>query len=394
LTSKDRDHFAGVLVGIARSQSTETVDSVAAGLLTRAGWSERYSHQHLARRVLPALLADLELTPTMDRARTLVDEMAADYESYTTVQVVSFPVVNLRVPAEGLQVSDISLRMLDEAAIDELEGQLRAVLTGSRNDEATQEAMIEIFRERYGLLRDGAVAQIRVTGRPEIATERARERYDELVDFLNGAATLLYRFDNRVRVGATGEFAADSETVLVFSEPVEAFSMPMTRVGPLLVLDLTEDHIQKLNDVGYWGYAAVLGTKAAERSEFDSALLLALHWYAEGTVQRLPSNQLLMLTIAAETMFPRGRRRYSCAEGLAFVLEDDADRRRNVRETFLALYRKRGDIAHQGYLGVSSEEVYSLANLVMGMLLTLVARRAEFDDLAELQSWVDDRRLA
>lgn len=394
MTPDDRDLFAGILLGIARSETTETLDSVAEGLLNRVGWSERYSHKFLAQRVLPGLIVALKASPTVDRAKKLVDEMAADYENDATVQVASFPVMNLRVPAEGAQIGDIFVRMLDDDAMDGLEAQLHEVLAGSLTDEETQEAMIEIFRERYGLLRDVAVAQIRVTGRPEIATDRARQRYDELIDFLNGAATLLYRMDLRVRVGPLGEFTADSETVLVISEPVEAFSMPMTRVGPLLPLDLTPDHVQKVKDAGYWHYADLLATKPIERTEFESALLRALHWYAEGTVQRLPANQLLTLTIAAETIFPRRRGAFGCAEGIAFVLEDQADRRLKVRETFRMLYKKRGDIAHEGYLDVSPQEAYVLANLVMGVLLKLVARRNEFECLADLESWIDGRRLA
>ena len=153
----------------------------------------------------------------------------------------------------------------------------------------------------------GVVAEVRVTCTPDIAVTRARASYDELMDFLNAATTLLYALDARVRVGAVGEVVTDVETVLVMSEPLNSFSLPMSRRGPVFSLDMNDAAVETLQSKGFWCFADILGTPPGDRTPMESDLLLALHWYADCHIQRLPANKLLSLTIAAEALFPRGR---------------------------------------------------------------------------------------
>jgi hypothetical protein len=76
------------------------------------------------------------------------------------------------------------------------------------------------------------------------------------------------------------------------------------------------------------------------------------------------------------------------------VIHDDPTQRRKTRELFRQLYGLRSDIAHEGQVRVSSADVVALANLVIGAMLSLVARRDEFATTADLKTWIDDRRLA
>jgi hypothetical protein len=381
---------------LARSETSETIDTVAASLLAR-GWNDRYSEKHLNERVLPELVSELNSEPRMEEALRLVDEMVAAYEGFSDVQIVWYPIENLRLGAGRVSIGDMALFALDDDAIEDAERRLRHVLAGSLNDAPTQESMLKIYRERWGeVLRGTPLAEIPVTARKEIAKERARERYDELLDFLNGAATLLSPWNARIRVGAPGEVAKGLETVLVISEPPEAFSMPSSHVGPWYPLDLSEKAIQTLEGKGFWEYTNVLATRPSERTSFEDALMLALHWYADCARQPKPATQLLSLTIAAETLFPRERGAIGlhCAESVAFVIHDDPTRRRETRDAFRRLYGLRSDIAHEGHLRVSTTDVVGLARLVIQAMLSLVARRDEFATSADLERWIDDRRLA
>ena len=395
MTDEERRHFAGVLVGIARSETTESIESVAQALLDY-GWRERYSLKYLASDALPVLVDELRPDPSIGRATQLFDDLVRGYENFSTVQVIAYPIKNLSVPPEGLEVGVIDVCMVEDSWLQAAEAKVRAVLAGSLNDEATQERMVETFREQFGLQKGSAVAEIRVVAVRDIAKERARERYDELTDFLNGAATILHPLNHGIRVAAPGEIATEIETVLVLSEPVHSVSMPMTRVGPYYRLEMNSDALKKLQDCGYWAFSELLAKEPAQRTEFETALLLSLHWYASHSVQRLLANQLVSLCISAETLFPPRRRSigFSTAEGVAFVLEAEPERRFAVRAAFRRLYAKRGNIAHRGSDQVTERDVAELANLVMGLLVTLVGRRDEFETTAALDLWVDALRLA
>jgi hypothetical protein len=346
---------------------------------------------------LPDLIAELCSEPTIERARRLFDAMVADYEAFSDRQIVWYPIENLRLTVGRVSIGDMTLFELDEDAIEDAGRRLSHVLAGSLNDEKTNEAMMKIYRERWGVhLRGSTIAEIPVIARKEIAKERARERYDEVVDFLNAAGTLVTPWNARVRVGAPGEVGKGLETVLVISEPPEAFSMPSSHVGPWYPLDMNEKVMQTLKEKGFWEYTNVLATRASERTTFEDALMLALHWYADCAREPKPATQLLSLTIAAETLFPRERGAIGlhCAECVAFVIHDDPTQRRKTRELFRQLYGLRSDIAHEGQVRVSSADVVALANLVIGAMLSLVARRDEFATTADLETWIDDRRLA
>jgi hypothetical protein len=396
MTRKRRNTLAGLLLGIARSESRETIDAVAHHLLRDDGWSERYSHEYLTRELLPELIERLRPRPEIEYARELVDALIAGYDSYATIQVVRRPVMNLTVAADGLEVGDHMLRMIDEAAILDAEAQLRQIVTSPPNEPGAADHLCETLREQLGKQMGRAVAEIRVRSRKEIALERVQQRYDELIDFLNGAATILYPLNDRIRVAPAGELISEIETVLIISDPVEGLSMPMKWVGPRYPLDLSGLAVSKLRDSGFWGFADVLATEPNQRTEFETAMLLALHWYANHPMHATPANQLLSLTIAAETIFPRRRGGIGvgCAEGIAFVLADDPEDRYKIRETFGNLYSKRGDIAQQGQARVSERDIAVLANLVMGLLLKAVAARSEFATRDDFERWIDSRRLA
>ena len=49
---------------------------------------------------------------------------------------------------------------------------------------------------------------------------------------------------------------------------------------------------------------------------------------------------------------------------------------------------------HQGHSKVTPDDVYVLANMVMGSLLTIAARRDEFHTTSELADRVDGQRLS
>jgi hypothetical protein len=396
MTRKRRNTLAGLLLGIARSESRETIDAVAHHLLHDDGWSERYSHEYLTGELLPQLIERLRHRPEREYAHELVDALIAGYDSYATIRVVRRPVINLTVPADGLEVGDLMLRMIDEAAIADAEAQLRQIVPSPPNEPGAADHLCEMLREQLGKQMGRAVAEIRVRSRKEIALERVQQRYDELIDFLNGAATILYPLNDRIRVAPAGELISEIETVLIISDPVEGFSMPTKWVGPRYPLDLSGLAVSKLRDSGFWEFADVLATEPSQRTEFETAMLLALHWYANHPTHPTPANQLLSLTIAAETIFARRRdgTGFSCAEGIAFVLADDPEDRYKIRETFGNLYSKRGDIAHQGQASVSERDIAVLANLVMGLLLKAVASRSEFAIRDDFERWIDSRRLA
>ena len=88
-------------------------------------------------------------------------------------------------------------------------------------------------------------------------------------------------------------------------------------------------------------------------TEFEEAVLQALHWYADAWLQPSLDNELLGLVTALETFFTRGRGMTGqIAEGVAFVEysglppDDLLSARKHVVERVRLLYNLRGTVTH------------------------------------------------
>ena len=80
MTKKGRDRYAGLLVGIARAETKETIASVAKSLLDD-GWNDRYSEKYLTSDRLPQLVERLRANPDIESARSLFDELEAEWDA-------------------------------------------------------------------------------------------------------------------------------------------------------------------------------------------------------------------------------------------------------------------------------------------------------------------------
>jgi hypothetical protein len=395
MIEKRRQRLAGALLGAARSGNPDKISAIARDLHETEGWSRRYSEKSLTEQLLPPLVEKLEGRLDIAFARELADKLVDGYEGYRTVQVIRLPVMNLTVPSP-VEVGGAVLRTLDEELLAEMEAGLRLVVLEPPNSPGTADSASKRLREGWQDRMGQAVAELRVNAMRDVAEERGRERYAELLDFLNGATTLLYSSSRRMRVGAAGQFAREIENSFLISEPPESVSTTLTWRGPIGEFTLDEEAVSKLKECGYWQIAEVLALEPEDRTELESALITALHWYADHATQATTASQLLSLTISAETIFPRRGSGigFGCAEAVAFAISDEAERRFAIRRAFQDLYGKRGDIAHRGEGEVTESDIYLLATLVIELLLKVGEVRSTYTTRAGLEASIDQARLA
>jgi hypothetical protein len=205
----------------------------------------------------------------------------------------------------------------------------------------------------------------------------------------------MFSREHRVAIGIPGEFVSELDDIWALSTTTANFSSSMSWRGPVQPFLLNKSVADELVD-GPFGFYSLINRQPSARTEMEELLLTALHWVGDSAIQAKPANQLLSLFIALETMLTQGHGGITrdLSEAMAFLLEEEVEGRRWVRDNVKALYEGRGDVAHRGSLVVAPDEISWLTNTTLGVLQRILLRREEFPTRRALAEWLDTQRLS
>lgn len=394
------DRVAGEILRLATTvHHKTTVEKLADELLAR-GWSDVLTAEELVKK-LRTIHRDLRQNPdpTFVRAREAFSEIVNEVEGWDDVQTVWLPIVGVALPNGAVDLGATRVRPLDDETVEEVTESFARALAKFGGGEKQHHVLLHHISEsavRWRGLWHAAVLELQIRASPARALELGRERRMELVDLLRARSLAMFSRKHRAGVGAPGELPSDIDEGWAVSQTTSRFSTSASVRGPLQPFLLTHLVGEELAEGGPFGFFSLIEKAPGERTEMEDLLLTALHWIADSALQATPDNQLLSLFISLETLLTAGRNRITrdLIEAAAFLLEDDLEQRRCVRDNLKALYDDRGEIAHRGQRGVSDEAVEWLSDVVLGVLQRLLLRRSEFPDRVALAHWVDACRLA
>jgi hypothetical protein len=398
LDAPQLDRLGGLLLHLAKSRHHKTtVERIAGELLDNFRWSDVLSERDLVKRLRDSVIGlRCGADPTLPDARGVMVELAQEVETWDDVQVVYLPITGVALPDGDVVIGEWRLRTVDEAAIAEVTQALREVLSRTSYAADEQNTFVESTRDfidRWLAMRDPVLLQLDIVSTPPRAVELASERRHELIDLLRARSLAMFSRKSRAAIGVPGDFASDLDDVWALSRTSGIFASSTAFRGPIQPFLLSRDVAEEFFD-GPFGFYPLIEEYPEERSEMEDLLLTALHWIADSAVQAKPENQLLSLFIALETILTgRSGITRDLSEGMAFLLADELEERRAVRDTVRALYEGRGHVAHGGARDVADRDVGWLTDACLGVLQRILQRRVEFPTRRILSEWLDSQRL-
>ena len=128
----------------------------------------------------------------------------------------------------------------------------------------------------------------------------------------------------------------------------------------------------------------------------EMLILRALHWFADGDLQRNPENQLQSYVTCLDMFFASkdGEATRSIQEGVAHVMGLDVDARREIHDFVGEVYDYRSRASHSGEQFELPELILKCRGLVINFILQMVERRSEFPTRKALKDWVLTQRLS
>ena len=162
--------------------------------------------------------------------------------------------------------------------------------------------------------------------------------------------------------------------------------------SPIHNLTVDDGQLQFMERIGVFKIADTL---SRTKTEFQSDLLNAIHWYAESQIQLTVEHELLDLVIAAESVVARepgnthGRTDTMC-EAVAVLLKTDPAGREELFDFMEATSNKRGTVVHEGMTGTGQNK--RLRHVVQEFLAAAITRSNAFETRFEFLGWVKDQK--
>jgi hypothetical protein len=420
VTKKERESLAGRLLGLAKKskpllpQEQLRVEFTDQGfgldegglielqelrdwLLRERGWGSKYSERHLSN-LLAARIGALRKTLDYQDSLKAAEELDDTWLAVKTRRHVYVPIDNVVMSLRQLEIGRARLVRIGPKRRGEFEASVRKAFEASPLELDEIEARIHLQLDRFSEL--GTVASlVEVEAEADRAFEIGREETRRALDFLNYGASIIHGSGIRHAAGIVGDGFRGVRRHFAVTTDFTHFSSSADFSTGIAEVTLTADLKKRLNELGLEKVSVML-TKPTP-TEFEEAVLQALHWYADAWLQPSLDNELLGLVTALETFFTRGRGMTGqIAEGVAFVLvqglppDDLLSARKHVVERVRLLYNLRGTVTHGGKAQILPAEVGELRFYVTNVINVMIQNPRGWATRQALHSWLDDQRLS
>jgi len=279
----------------------------------------------------------------------------------------------------------------------ELVKQLETIV--SQQPQSEQRLQVKEFVKQNVLERfEGKVCAVFTTlAEPKRAKQKTQERCACVLDLLRYAIPALYPRSAEVRVGFDGELWRFASPIPIVSSDNSQFSIQWLEMGPVFPMEISQETIQSLEEIGVLRLGKALEKQACQRSEFETVLLRGVHWFANAQLPLEKATQFLSLVTCLESFLcPKDRDPISTsvAEGVALVLGENLDNRRRLKRKVKELYGIRSAITHSGLETVLDVDLETLRNIALALTSALIKRADDFSKQQDLLDWIEDKKLS
>jgi hypothetical protein len=385
---KDTDWNAPDLAGFVRTSTgyvhvtrgpLREIRRIAEDLLQQGNWSQKFSESFFLCRGL-AVVGPIRQRPTPSDAVRLISDIGAEFDRLTTPRTIFVPLGGLSVTDE-IKAGRVTLGKLPPA-----------IATSAHNTVARINALSPLQQA----IDNGVYAGVDVVAEPTRAREIAVEETRRVIDVLRFTTPFLFPRVRRILVGLADEVPSSERFDLSQAPGSQTWSFSSASSSPVGVYDVNPAAMRTWHELGVPVLFGLLGS-TTKPSDFDDAILRAVHWFANSTIPSQAENEILNLVTTLEVFLnPREEKTITSAvsEGVALVLGDSLYERRELKRLVKSFYKARSKISHGARPIVTGNQVRDFQMVVGAFLRRMISRRSEFKSLTDLEEWLDDQRLS
>jgi hypothetical protein len=187
--------------------------------------------------------------------------------------------------------------------------------------------------------------------------------------------------------------SAGFRPVLITSEDGKSVYPSRKRFGPRGSCIIDEAAIAKLEAAGLGDILSLVG--GDDLTEIETIILRAVHWFADGDLQRNLENRLQSYVTCLDMFFSSrdGEATTAVQDGVAYVMGDMPEDRIELHSFVGKVYDYRSRASHEGESLDFPTEVARLRHLTISFIAQILRRRAEFPTKKQLKDWIKFERL-
>jgi len=137
--------------------------------------------------------------------------------------------------------------------------------------------------------------------------------------------------------------------------------------------------------------------KNQQTNDFERAILRSIHWHGASVAQTEIKNKFLNLLTSIESLLtPKDGEPIAnaIAEGVAFVLGDDLEKRRHLKKQMKGLYGLRSSLSHGGQKEILDADLSHLQDIAGKLLVWAIKQVDNFKSHQELFDWIDEQKFS
>ncbi len=238
-------------------------------------------------------------------------------------------------------------------------------------------------------------AKFTVKAEAQRAIELAIEKTQEALELLRYAIPKIYPHrNNELRIGINGEAGIIQTRALALTNPIYSYySRSFSR--SVKTLNINKSILDWLEELKVFKVSKILEQETIA-TEFKEVLVEAIRWFSFSQSQLTNSGELLYLTICLEIFLcPEAGEKISntVAEGVAFILGQELEDRKQIKGRVKRIYGLRSKVAHGRRGSIVESDVIETQGIVFYFISEMIDFSDSMSTLKDLSDWIENKKL-
>lgn len=349
-------------------------------------WSDKY-------RTEKAQTAMVEAFDERDGGLRIFRELANEFDEEPAQFTVFIPISGIDLKVPSLQIGEVEVLRMTRDLADELIATASEMVADKSLQVKT--AILDFVTKSVNELENVTCLKLIVRGDSTKAQADAEHTCLQVIDILQVIVGLFISLDAEVRVDFRSFDAVGYRPIIFVSADGSSVTPHKARFGAAGACEITPYVLERLKEYEFETIFDIVRLPEDKRSEVETLILRALHWFADGDLQRNPENQLQSYVTCLDMFFATkdGEVTRSVQEGVAHLMGLDTDARREIYDFVGEVYDYRSRASHTGEQFELPELTLKCRGLVINFIVQMVKRRAEFPTKKAIKEWALAQRL-
>lgn len=387
----------GVLVTLA-GRTLEEYQKILDKLLQEKDVKEKFSEKSLENMLREVISKIFSLGDT-DQTHFFLKNEFEKMQSKCKRQIVYIPIDGIFMyeqEVESIRIGNILIEKINEEKFRDIVQVTRDITLSMSNSFYSSEDLRQMAQENEEvierILLNSVCARYSVIAEPNRAVELAKEETKRSLDILRFSIPILYRRKDNIRIEIEGEAGNGRCRCLIISEDLRFFSKVFS--SSRQTFNINREYLDALEKIGIFKLSKLFQEK--DPTDLERNLIVALGWLSQSQNQVELNSELLYLTICLEVFFsPERGERISefVSEGIAFMLGDSFEKRKELKKKSKYLYELRSKVVHGSRKPILEKDVLELQGITLRVIIKLINNEMKFQSGQELRDWIKDKKL-